>query len=233
MNPFKLPLILAFVLCSFGLKGQEITDSDIRKQKIDSLLHFLGGEDIWAKARGFRMLEIATYSALEHHMVREFWVDFEQPRIKMQTKSIERRETVALNNDKGWTKDRDQQVTPWKENRVNGWRSFWPGIPTRIFSLLARKDASVTYKVYEDRIDFYVDGKFAVWIATSQNGCPVAYGREKEHTETHFLGKIVPYGPVNLWKDAYEPGGQWRFTMVDYELLSNFNKISFEKPSED
>ncbi|MEX0312663.1 MAG: hypothetical protein AB3N18_00685 [Allomuricauda sp.] len=226
---FKLQIILAFVLCSFSAKGQEITNADVRKQKIDSLLKFLGGEDIWAKAKGFRMLEIATYSGLEHPMVREFWVDFEQPRIKMITKSIERRETVALNNKNGWTKDQEGKVTPWNQNRVNGWQSFWPGIPTRIFSRLAKKDASVSFKVYEDRIDFYVNDKFAVWIATSQNGSPVAYGRSKEHTETHFLGEIVPYGQVNLWKDAYEPGGHWRFTMVDYELLSDMDQISFEE----
>lgn len=229
MKFFKLPLILAFVLCSCSLKGQEITNSDVRKQKIDSLLRFLGGKDIWAKAKGFRMLEIATYSGLEHPMVREFWVDFEQPRIKMQTKSIERRETVALNIKTGWTKTEKSQITLWSHNRVNGWRSFWPGIPTRIFAMLARKDPSVSYKVYEDRIDFYIDEKFAVWIATSQNGSPVAYGRNKEHTETHFLGEIVPYGPVNLWKDAYEPGGHWRFTMIDYELLTDLSQVSFEQ----
>ncbi len=233
MKNYKITLIAVLILLvNSKLQGQEITDTVLRKQKIDSLLKAVGGEEVWAKAKGFRMLEIAHYSKLKHPMVREFYVDFEKPRIKMQTKSIEKRELVALNLNTGWTKNEKEEIVKWKENQVNGWKSFWPGIPTRIFSMLAKKHHSVSYKVYPDRIDFYIDNIFAVWVATAKNGIPVAYGREKEHVETHFLGEVMAYGPVNLWRDAYEPGGQWQFTMVDYELLTDLSHVSFEPPKE-
>ncbi len=81
----------------------------------------------------------------------------------------------------------------------------------------------------KDRIDFYVDQKFAVWIATDPSGAPVAYGRNDNHKETHFLGEMLPYGPVTLWKEAIEPGGQWRVVMVSYELLKKMPDV-YTKP---
>lgn len=231
MKSMSYFFILAIVVLFQNVCGQEIKTTEIRQQKIDSLLKAVGGKTIWASAKGFRMVEIANYSKLNHPLVREFWVDFETPRIKVHTKSIERRQITALNDESGWTLDSNSEIAVWDSNKVKGWRSFWPGIPTRIFAMLARDDDSITYKVYEDRIDFYINEIFAVWIATTVNGTPVAYGREKEHTETHFLGEVLPYGPVKLWKDAYEPGGLWRFTMVDYEILDNLTKVSFERPN--
>ncbi len=195
---------------------------------ITNLLNSVGGKEVWSRARGFRMLEIAHYANLKHPLIREYWVDFKQPRIKELTRSIERRQVQALNINKGWTNKYDGKIAVWDAKRLSGWQSFWPGIPTRIFHLIASKDPSLTYQVHEDKIDFYIDGNFAVWIATDESGNPVAYGRSMNHKETHFLGEMLNYNSVRLWKEAFEPGGQWNVEMVDYQLLDDLSFISFE-----
>lgn len=213
-------LFFLLMVTHSDLRGQKTKSNPMEEETIAKMIDAVGGIEVWSKAKGFRMLEIAWYGNLDHPLVREFWVDFEQPRIRMETKSIERRQAVALNISSGWTKAENQKTTQWDADRVNGWKSFWPGIPTRVFSLIAQNHPSLTYELFPDRIDFFVDGTFAVWISVSKDGVPLAYGRNKEHTETHFLGEVMPYGPVKLWKEATEPGGQWKVEMVDYELLT-------------
>ncbi|MEM9647638.1 MAG: hypothetical protein AAF969_04095 [Bacteroidota bacterium] len=202
-----------------------------RPKRIDKLMQMVGDENAWRTAKGFHMLEIANVSRYKLPLVREFWIDFEQPRIKMTSKSAELHEIRALNVDHGWTMG-NEEVTPWEERTVNGFRSFWPGIPTRIFHLIATNDPSLSYEIKEDRIIFYIDREFVVWIATDPEGNPVAYGRSNNHAETHFLGEMLTYGPVRLWKEAVEPGGQWGVLMVDYQLLSTLSNVSYSQPKD-
>ncbi|WP_411029261.1 hypothetical protein [Spongiimicrobium sp. 3-5] len=224
----KKTIIWVSLGLTLGSYAQEKSSANERPKEIEQLLEAVGGQEAWAEAKGFHMLEIAHFGSLKHPLIREYWVDFEKPRIKESTQGILRRQVQALNVDSGWTDREDQELKTWSTSTVGQWNSFWPGIPTRIFHLIAKKDPGLTYNVYEDRIDFFVEGNFAVWIATDVNGNPLAYGRSKNHLETHFLGEILPYGPVNLWKDASEPGGQWKVVMVDYELLSDMSEVSYD-----
>lgn len=229
MKTIQLLAIMTVLGTSGPAQSQEITDPDARSQKIEALLHAVGGQEVWANAAGFHMLEIAHIASIDLPLVREFWVDFETPRIKMVSRGQDRDQVSTLNDMMGWSRNKDSIYT-WEDNQVKGWRSFWPGIPTRVFHLIASNDPSLSYKVFPDRIDFFVNDQFAVWIATSPDGLPVAYGREQAHTETHFLGEIRPYGPVKLWDTAHEPGGQWSVLMVDYELLDDLSGLSYEPP---
>ena len=139
------------------------------------------------------------------------------------------RQTRALNGDTGWT-ERNGELTIWDRQMTDAWRSFWPGIPTRVFHLLAAGDRSVEASWRDGVIDFHIDGRRVVWIAADEDGVPVAYGRDERHTETHVLGKHEAYGNTVLWTEATEPGGNWRVVMVDYELLTEPHTISFEPP---
>ena len=223
----KISLLLLISIFPFLGSSQEIDAN--RPEKVNALMSAVGNIDSWKNAKGFYMLEIAHYKSLNLPLVRHFWIDFETPRIKIKSRSAERHEDRALNNKMGWTLEKGE-LSLWEESTVNGFRSFWPGIPTRIFHLLANNDPSLTYEVDDDRINFSVDGQFVVWIATDPEGNPVAYGRSDNHAETHFLGEMIAYGPTRLWKEAYEPGGQWKVTMVDYKLLDDLSNISFDAP---
>ncbi|MCL6266150.1 hypothetical protein [Flagellimonas myxillae] len=224
----KLKIIVCLVLVSSAPMAAQNVEKE-RPERLDQLMKAVGNEESWRNAKGFYMLEIAHYANLKLPLVRRFWIDFENPRIKMASRNANLNEVRALNKDNGWTLKGDE-LTIWDEGLVNRFRSFWPGIPSRIFHLLASDDPSLTYEILEDRINFSVDGKFAVWIATDEIGNPVAYGRSSNHKETHFLGEILDYGPVKLWKEAFEPGGQWRVVMVDYELLTDMSDISYATP---
>ncbi|SHH09266.1 hypothetical protein [Flagellimonas flava] len=223
-----LIFLLGTVMCWYG-NGQESNSE--RPERIDNLMQAVGDENAWRTARGFYMLEIAHVSRYKLPLVREFWIDFEQPRIMMVSNNVELNEIRVLNVDRGWT-SKNNQVTAWDEQMVNGFRSFWPGIPTRIFHLIASNDPHLTYEIKEDRIIFYIDGEFVVWIATDPKGNPVAYGRSNNHAETHFLGEMLPYGPVRLWKEAFEPGGQWGVLMADYQLLPTLSNVSYSQPKD-
>ena len=221
-----LILLLSTAMCWYG-NSQETNAQ--RPGYIDKLMKAVGDENSWRMAKGFHMLEIAHIDGYKLPLVREFWIDFEQPRIKIKSRNSGQNEERALNIDQGWTLENDE-VTEWEERTVDGFRSFWPGIPTRIFHLIASNNPDLSYTMEDDRINFYVDGEFAVWIATDLEGNPVAYGRSNNHAETHFLGEMMAYGPVRLWKEAFEPGGQWSVTMVDYKLLNTMSNISYSKP---
>lgn len=221
-----LALIIGTIVYLHG-NGQEVNSQ--RPERIDKLMKAVGDENSWRTAKGFHMLEIANVSNHELPLVREFWIDFEQPRIKIISRNAQQNEKRALNIIQGWTL-RDNKVTQWERKTVDGFRSFWPGIPTRIFHLIASNDPNLSYKIDADRINFYVDGEFVVWIATDPQGNPVAYGRSNNHAETHFLGEMIAYGPVRLWKEAFEPGGQWSVTLVDYKLLNNLTNVSYSPP---
>ena len=197
--------------------------------EIEKMLTAVGGRDTWAKARGFTMAEILHSDQFELPVIRHYWVDFTAPRIMETAEGNGLRQTRALNVDRGWTMS-DGEYADWSEGQVNGWRSFWPGIPTRVFHLLAAKDPSVRAEWRDGVIDIYIGGERVVWIATEPNGTPIASGREDRHTETHFLGKPLQYGDVTLWSEAIEPGGDWRVVMVDYQSLGEPHSVSFEPP---
>jgi len=204
---------------------------------IAALLEQVGGAEVWASARGFHMVEIMRSSSIEVPTVREYWVDFESPRIieKATTHRID--QLQALNVNEGWTLRQrvgeEPILTTWDEDTVAGWNGFWPGIPTRVFHLLASEDPSVEARMNGDhRIDIFVDGQFAVWIGIDADAKPIAYGREESHVETHFLGAYFDYGPVRLWSTAYEQGDQWSVTMVDYKLIEGDMPVSYQSPED-
>lgn len=197
--------------------------------EIDKLLEAVGGRDVWSRAQGFTMTEILHSDQLELPVVRQYWVDFTSPRIMESAHGNGLRQTQALNVEEGW-RIRNGEFTNWPAEQVAGWRSFWPGIPTRVFHLLAKNDPGVEARWRDGVIDIYIDEKRVVWIATDPEGTPVAYGREDRHTDTHFLGKPLDYGDVTLWSEAIEPGNDWRVVMVDYELLYEPHTQSFEAP---
>ncbi|MEO1250834.1 MAG: hypothetical protein AAFW81_00630 [Pseudomonadota bacterium] len=197
--------------------------------EIQRMLDAVGGRDVWRRAHGFTMTEVLYTDQLETPVVREYWVDFRTPRIMEKAVGNGLRQTRALNREAGWT-DRNGALEAWSDEEVAGWRSFWPGIPTRVFHLLASEDDSVEARWRDGVLDIYIDGEWAVWIANDEDGTPVAYGRDERHTDTHFLGKALPYGDVTLWSEAIEPGGDWRVVMVDYELLYEPHEVSFDQP---
>lgn len=51
----------------------------------------------------------------------------------------------ALNDAGGWIV-REGDLTAWPEGQVSGWRNFWPGIPTRVFHLLAAAGAAAAHR---------------------------------------------------------------------------------------
>ncbi len=224
----KIIVVLAFPVFCLSVNSQ--TSKTKRPERIEKLMKAVGDENSWRTAKGFHMLEIANFNSLRLPLVRNFWIDFEQPRIKIISRSAEQNEQRALNVDYGWTLE-DGHLKEWGENVVNGFKSFWPGIPTRIFHLIASEDPSLSYKLTNDRINFYLNGEFVVWIATDPDGNPVAYGRSDDHSETHFLGEMIEYGSVRLWKEARETGGQWSVIMVDYKLLEDLSNISYSLPT--
>ena len=227
--PSQLLLPLLILGSLQPLISQDLTKK--RPDAINKLMKAVGNEQVWKNAKGFHMLEIAHYASLELPLIREFWIDFQHPRIKIITRSAVQRNERVFNTHMGWTIKGDT-LSIWEENKVQGYASFWPGIPSRIFHLIAKNDPSLTYSIEEDRINFYINGEFAVWIATDNEGNPVAYGRSNNHAETHFLGQMLDYGPVRLWKEAHEPGGQWKVVMVDYQLLDDLSPISYDLPEE-
>lgn len=223
--PFLIRLCLfslALLLAGPGAHAQ----GGATDQWTERLLSQIGGRDVWARARGFHMVEILRSDAYSLPAIREYWVDFEQPRMREKTLTNGVDQIQALDGRAGW-RLRDGRLEPWTDTVVSRWRSFWPGIPTRIFHLLAARDPRVQLRaVRPDRMDIHVEGRFALWLATSENGTPLAYGREDHHLQTHFLGRMRQYGPVRLWDAAYEPGGAWGVQMIDYRLLDRLPEPS-------
>ncbi len=221
--------VIAFFLSIYSSAFAQEPSGQLQTE-IDKMLEAVGGRDVWRDATGFTMSEILHSDQRELPILREYWVDFDTPRIMETAKAVGLRQTRALNRDTGWT-SRDGSVTEWEAETVEGWKSFWPGIPTRIFHLLASDDPSLSVTWRDGVMDFTIDGQRVVWIATNEEGIPVAYGRENRHSDTHFLGKMLAYGDVNLWSEAIEPGDDWRVVMIDYTLLKKPHTISFEPPA--
>ena len=212
-----------------GFAGSTVAGQSVDDQ-VERLLEQVGGRDVWAEATGFHMVEVLEDANLPLPAIREYWVDFERPRIMERTITSTLNQLQALNELEGWIV-RDAETSTWSAEEVAGWRGFWPGIPTRVFHLLASDDPSVEVDLRDgNRLDIRVDGRFAVWIGLSDDGTPVAYGREESHTSTHFLGRMEEYGGVRLWTAAYEPGDMWKVTMVDYDLFDKVLPVSFGLP---
>ncbi len=197
---------------------------------VKQLMKAIGDKEVWKNAKGCYMLEIAHFGDIELPLIRNFWIDFDRPRIKIQTKGLEINNTRALNETAGWSID-SSGVKVWENEKVANFQSFWTSIPTRIFHLLAKNDSSLSYELDENRIEFYIDGKFVIWIALDDNGDPIACGRSNNPRKTHFLGKMTNYGNVRLWKEATEPGGEWNVVLVDYQLLNDMTKIQYSTPA--
>lgn len=135
------------------------------EQEIERLLEAVGGRETWADATGFTMSEILHTDSQELPVFRRYWVDFETPRIREEAVGRGFRQINTLNGDGGWTW-RNGELRVWSEEQVAGWRSFWPGIPTRVFSLLARGAPSVTPSLERGVIDIEIGGERVVWIGT-------------------------------------------------------------------
>ena len=226
MRGFKLLLIIVAMLAPTSPGSAQQIDLRV---EINKMLNAVGGREAWANATGFTMSEILYSDERELPVMRHYWVDFKSPRIMEKAEGRGLLQTRALNEDTGWTV-RNGALSSWDEATVTGWKGFWPGIPTRIFHLLAIDDPGVTPVWRDGVIDIFIDGQRVVWIATDDAGTPVAYGRDERHTDTHFLGKPLDYGNVTLWSEAIEPGGDWRVVMIDYELLTDPHTVSFHPP---
>jgi hypothetical protein len=224
-------VVLGLCAVSLGLGAQEAS-SQRTTDVVERLLDQIGGRETWAAATGFHMVEVLHDESLPLPAVREYWVDFARPRIMERTTTNSTLQLQALNESGGWM-IRDGEHSPWSVDEVSGWRGFWPGIPTRVFHLLATNDSSLEVELREgNRLDVRLDGRFAVWIALDDDAVPVAYGREESHTYTHFLGRMEQYGPVRLWSAAYEPGDLWQVTMVDFDLFDDTLPVSFDPPTD-
>jgi len=199
------------------------------EQEVERMLEAVGGREVWANATGFTMVETLHAEGYELPIYREYWVDFESPRIMERATGRGLRQVQALNGNSGWTLN-NGELRQWNDAEVAGWASFWPGIPTRVFHLLASDDPSVEPRLRDGVIDIFVDGVRAVWIGTDAGGTPVVYGREDRHTDSHFLGRPLQYGDVTLWSEASEPGGDWHVVMIDYALLTEPHGVTFAPP---
>jgi len=224
-------MMVVGMLLSGSTPSPVVAQPETAEELVEVLLEQVGGRTAWADATGFHMVEILHAAGLTLPAVREYWVDFSARRIMEKTTTQSVHQLQALDRDTGWTL-REGELERWSPDVVADWSSFWPGIPTRVFHLLASEDPSVSVQLRPgNRLDVHVDGRFAVWISTDDTGVPVAYGRAESHALTHFLGRMEDYGPVRLWTSAYEPGDEWRVTMVDYELFQGRLPVSYSPPA--
>jgi hypothetical protein len=225
-------VVLTGVVVAFLCSAPAVAGQGRAADVVDALLEQVGGRAVWAAATGFHMVEVLEDGNLPLPAVREYWIDFRRARIMERTTTNSSVQLQALNESRGWMV-RDGVRSEWTPEQVSGWRGFWPGIPTRVFHLLAARDPSIEVVLREgNRLDVEIDGRFVVWIALDDQGVPVAYGRDEAHTYTHFLGRMETYGPVRLWTAAYEPGDMWKVTMVDYDLFGGDLPVSFDPPTD-
>lgn len=187
--------------------------------EIERMMEAVGGREVWANATGFYMSEILHDAGQDLPIFREYWIDFETPRIYARSHGRNIELVQVLNVDEGWTVSRGE-LRDWPAEEVEDWSSFWPGIPTRVFHMIASEDPDLDIQWRDGVMDVFYRGNRVVWIATNDDGLPVAYGRENRHSDTHFLGEMLTYGDVNLWSEATEPTGDWRVVMLEYKLYT-------------
>ncbi|TXN38309.1 hypothetical protein FVB32_08440 [Flagellimonas hymeniacidonis] len=194
---------------------------------VKQLMKAIGDKEVWKNAKGCYMLAIAHQRNLELPMVRSFWIDFEEPRIKIQTRSNQKNSTKVLNRTNGWTIEKGVSSF-WDEKTVNDYHLFWQGIPTRIFHLLSRKERNLSYEMESNKIHFSFKGNSIFWIALDHGGNPSAHGNSNPKSKTYFLGEMTSYRKINLWKEAVEQGGKQRIELIDYQLLNDMSHISYD-----
>ncbi len=119
MNTKIITLILLCFLAP--VKSDTISATQEKPEFIKKMLEAVGGIETWAAAAGFRMLEIAHFGGIKTPFVREYWVDFDQPRIKEFARGNMRLQTSVLNLNEGWT-EKDQEINAWESDQVKGWQ---------------------------------------------------------------------------------------------------------------
>lgn len=219
-------LILAVISSAAGA-------DDAARQAVERLLGHLGGAPQWAEARGAYIYEVHVSRWARLPYTHQVWIDFERPRVLVRVENQDLRQLRAMNLSEGWW-IQEGKIEPYSADFMADELKRWLASTYRVLHLAAAGDSRLTYSMRDPAIlEFSLEGMVVLRMTLDEDGGPVSYARfNNDFGSETVLGPIEAYGDVALWKLVRTPDSSLVSHNLQFRLLPEGPKISFEPPAD-
>ena len=205
--------------------------ADSAEAAVDRMLQALGGRNAWAGVRN-TVNDSQQNRLVEPAVVRTvITMDFERPRVHIETTAPGLRVERALDGDRHWRRNRAGELGPIPDEVLADDRRFIAGHVYRTLARLARRDAGLRVQLGRDgRIEVHESGTRIAWYLLDVRGEPYRYGAHDDDTGSLF-------GPWDQVRDGIRhpawvsrPDGSWRAMLKDLRVNVVLSDSMFDRP---
>ena len=213
------------------IAGPPAVLADAAEGAVERMLQALGGRAAWARVTNTvndsqqnRLVDPAVLRVV-------ITMDFERPRVRIETTGPGLHVARALNGDRHWRRNRAGELGPIPDEVLADDRRFHAGHVYRTLSRLARRDPALRVALGGDgRIEVHESGARIAWYLIDVRGEPYRYGAHDDDTGSVF-------GPWDQVRDGIHhpawvsrPDGSWRAMLKELRVNVPLNDSIFEKP---
>ena len=202
------------------------------EQTAERMLSSLGGREAWARARNTVNDSRQDWDGEPPQLRVVITMDFERPRIRIETRGKDLHLVRVLDGDKHWRLSREGRIEPVSDQTVAVDRKFWAGHVYRTLHRIAARDPAIRLATgKEGRLEVHEAGKRVAWYALDRSGQPYLYGAHEDE-----VGSI--FGPWEHEVDGIRhpvwvtrDGGKWRAMLKRLEVNVPLTDATFARPS--
>src|SRR5688500_13849589 len=143
----------------------------------ERMLLALGGRDAWAAAKNTVNDSRQDWDGDPPELRVVITMDFERPRIRIDTVGRNLNLIRVLDGDKHWRLSREGTIEPVSAETLAADRKFWQGHVYRTLHRIAARDKAISLSVgKEGRLEVHEGGARIAWYALDRRGQPYLYG---------------------------------------------------------
>ena len=224
---------VGWILALVGLIGASPPAlADDPADAVERMLRALGGRAAWARVTNTvndsqqnRLVDPAVLRVV-------ITMDFERPRVRIETTGPGLHVARALNGDRHWRRNRAGELGPMPDDVLADDRRFHAGHVYRTLSRLARRDPALRVALGGDgRIEVHESGARIAWYLLDVRGEPYRYGAHDDDTGSVF-------GPWDQVRDGIHhpawvsrPDGSWRAMLKELRVNVPLDDSTFDRPA--
>ena len=159
-------------------------------------------------------------------------MDFERPRIRIETRGKDVHVIRVIDGEKHWRLSREGKIEPVSAETLAMDRRFYAGHVYRTLHRIATRDPALTLSVgREGRLEVQEAGQRIAWYALDRRGQPYLYGAHDDETGSIFgpweHEQAGIRHPVWVTRD----GGKWRAMITRLEVNVALDEEIFARPA--
>ncbi len=197
----------------------------------ERMLASLGGREAWARTKNTVNDSRQDWDGDPSELRVVITMDFERPRVRVETWGKGLHVVRALDGDKHWRHTRDGKIEPLTPGILEGDRQFYAGHVYRTLHRLAKRDPALTTSIgREGRLEVHEGGKRIAWYALDRSGAPYLYGAHDDETGSIFGPWSQEVSGIRHPAWVTRDGGKWRAMLRQLQVNVPLDDALFTRP---